>query len=75
MSKLDKRKAELDDFKTWRNYAITSLIALIAFIFTQNNKSNTWILVISFLAIFVLGIAIIYLQTKIKKIINDLEEL
>ncbi|TNH32006.1 hypothetical protein [Campylobacter helveticus] len=75
MPKLDEKKARLEELKVYRNFALTSLLALIAFIFTQNNKSNTWILVISFLAIFVLGIAIIYLQTKIKKIINDLEEL
>lgn len=40
MSKLDKKKAELDDLKTWRNYAVTSLLALIAFIFTKSNEST-----------------------------------
>ncbi|BEG58274.1 hypothetical protein NHP21005_19620 (plasmid) [Helicobacter sp. NHP21005] len=33
MPELDKKKAELDDLKTWRSYAVTSLIALIAFVF------------------------------------------
>jgi len=44
MSKLDKTKTILDELRTWRHYAMTSLIALIAFNFTQNNKINTWLL-------------------------------
>lgn len=75
MSKLDKTKTILDELRTWRNYAMTSLIALIAFNFTQNNKINTWLLFVSLSAIFVLSIFIIFLQIKINKTIKELEEL
>ncbi len=74
MSKLDKTKTILDELKTWRNYAMTSLIALIAFNFTQNDI-NTWLLFVSLSAIFVLSIFIIFLQIKINKTIKELEEL
>ena len=40
MSKLDKTKTILDELKTWRNYAMTSLIALIAFIIFLQIKIN-----------------------------------
>lgn len=74
MSKLDKTKTILDELRTWRNYAMTSLIALIAFNFTQNDI-NTWLLFVSLSAIFVLSIFIIFLQIKINKTIKELEEL
>ena len=74
MSKLDKTKTILDELRTWRNYAMSSLIALIAFNFTQNNKINTWLLFTSLSAILVLSIFIIFLQIKINKTIKELEE-
>ncbi len=75
MPELDKKKAELDDLKTWRSYAITSLIALIAFVFTRYDQSNIVIISISCLSIILLGIAIIVLQFKIKKLIKEIGEL
>ncbi|BEG58224.1 MULTISPECIES: hypothetical protein [Helicobacter] len=75
MPELDKKKAELDDLKTWRSYAVTSLIALIAFVFTRYNQSNIVIVIISCLSIILLGIAIIVLQFKIKKLIKEIGEL
>ena len=75
MSKLDERKAKLDELKAYRNFALTSLLALIAFIFTKINESNAWILALSSFAIIVLGIAIFVLQRKILKIIKEIGEL
>lgn len=75
MSELDKKKAILDELKTLRNYALTSLIALIAFIFTQFDKLDNWILFFSSFALIVLGIAILILQRKILKIIKEIGEL
>ncbi|GMB96763.1 hypothetical protein NHP22001_13520 [Helicobacter sp. NHP22-001] len=54
MPELDKKKAELDDLKTWRSYAVTSLIALIAFVFTRYSQSNIVIVAISCLSIILL---------------------
>lgn len=48
MSNLDNKKLFLDELKTWRNYAMTSLIALIAFIFAKFGETSIWILVLSF---------------------------
>ncbi|WP_104640627.1 hypothetical protein [Helicobacter bizzozeronii] len=75
MPKLDKKKAELDDVKTWRNYAITSLIALVAFIFTQYDQSSVAIIMISCGIVVLLGVAIVLLQLKIKKLIKEIGEL
>ncbi|BDQ28160.1 hypothetical protein NHP190002_11270 [Helicobacter ailurogastricus] len=75
MPELDKKKAELDDLKTWRSYAVTSLIALIAFVFTRYDQSNIVIISISCLSIILLGIAIVVLQFKIKKLIKEIGEL
>ena len=44
MSKLDKKKAELDNLNTWRNYFVTSLIGLIAFVFTKRDESSIFLL-------------------------------
>lgn len=75
MSKLDRKKVELDDLNTWRNYVVTSFIALIAFIFTKSDETNTILLLISFFAITILGMGIIILQLKIKKLIKEIGEL
>lgn len=75
MPKLDEKKAELEDLKTWRNYAVTSLLALIAFIFTKGNETSIALLTVVFFAIIVLGVAIVILQIKIKKLIKEIGEL
>lgn len=75
MPKLDEKKAELEDLKTWRNYAVTSLLGLIAFIFTKGNETNVILLFIIFFVVIVLGSAILVLQRKIKKLIKEIGEL
>ncbi|WP_281651216.1 hypothetical protein [Helicobacter bilis] len=75
MSKLDEKKAELEDLRTWRNYAVTSLLGLIAFIFTKGNETNVILLFITFFVVIVLGSAILVLQRKIKKLIKEIGEL
>ncbi|WP_273402956.1 hypothetical protein [Campylobacter avium] len=75
MSKLDKKKAELDNLNTWRNYFVTSLIGLIAFVFTKSDESSIFLLIAIYLAIIFLGLGIVFLQIKIKKLINDIGEL
>lgn len=75
MPKLDEKKAELEDLKTWRNYAVTSLLGLIAFIFTKGNETNVILLFIIFFVVIVLRSAILVLQRKIKKLIKEIGEL
>lgn len=75
MSKLDEKKAELEDLKTWRNYAVTSLLAIIAFVFTKGYDSSISLLLVIFCAVIVLGISIVVLQIKIKKLIKEIGEL
>lgn len=75
MSKLDEKKAKLEELKVYRNFALTSLLALIAFIFTNINESRTLILTLSGFAIIVLGVVIFVLQTKILKLIKEIGEL
>lgn len=75
MPKLDEKKAELEDLKTWRNYTVTSLLGLIAFIFTKGNETNVILLFIIFFVVIVLGSAILVLQRKIKKLIKEIGEL
>lgn len=75
MSNLDNKKLFLDELKTWRNYAMTSLIALIAFIFAKFGETNIWILVLSIFAVIGLGIVAFVLQRKILKIIDEIKEL
>lgn len=75
MPKLDEKKARLEELKVYRNFALTSLLALIAFIFTQNDKTNTLVLVLCALTIIVLSISVFLLQIKILKIIKEIGEL
>lgn len=75
MSQLDTKKAILNDLSVWRNYAVTSFIALIAFIFVKFTETNTWLLTLSIFVVILLGIVIFILQRKIRKIINEIKEL
>lgn len=57
MSKLDKKKAEIETFRVYRNFALTSLLALIAFIATKFSEINAFVC-LSVFAIIVLGISV-----------------
>lgn len=72
---LDERKARLEELKVYRNFALTSLLALIAFVFTESSESDVWILGLCALTIIVLGISVFMLQKKILKIIKEIGEL
>ncbi|STQ85034.1 hypothetical protein [Helicobacter fennelliae] len=74
MPKLDEKKALLEELKVYRNFALTSLLVLIAFIFTKMTESN-WILGLSAFAVIVLGIGVFVLQRKILKLIKEIGEL
>ncbi|OCR03316.1 hypothetical protein BA184_08420 [Helicobacter pullorum] len=75
MPKLDEKKARLEELKVYRNFALTSLLALIGFVFTKINESDTWIAGLCAFAIIVLGISVFFLQKKILKIIKEIGEL
>ncbi|WP_289748612.1 hypothetical protein [Helicobacter bilis] len=75
MPKLDEKKAELEDLKTWRSYAVTALLALIAFVFTKSAETNIILVVISIACILMLGISVVILQYKIRKLIKEIGEL
>nr|CRY93814.1 hypothetical protein [uncultured prokaryote] len=75
MPKLDEKKAKLEELRAYRNFALTSLLTLIAFIFTRIAESNVLILGLCALAIIVLGISVFVLQKKILKIIKEIGEL
>lgn len=75
MPKLDEKKAELEDLKTWRNYAVTLLLGLIAFVFTKSADTNVILVVISVVCILILGISVVVLQYKIRKLIKEIGEL
>lgn len=68
MSKLDGKQERLQELKTYRNFALASLLALIGFIFTKTDETNIYILFLTVLVIFVL-------QKKILKFIKEIEEL
>lgn len=75
VSKLDEKKAKLDELRVYRNFALTSLLTLIGFIFTKISEINVWLLSICAFAVLMLGICVIVLQNKISKIIKDIGEL
>lgn len=75
MPKLDEKKAELEDLKTWRNYTVTSLLGLIAFVFTKSADTNVILVIISVVCILILGISVVVLQYKIRKLIKEIGEL
>lgn len=54
---------------------MTSLMALIAFVFTKNNEIDIILLYLSFFTMIILGIGIIILQFKIKRLIKKIGEL
>lgn len=75
MPKLDEKKAELDDIKVYRNFALTSLLAVIGFVFTKITEIDIWLLSLCAFAVVVLGFVVIILQIKIKKLIKEIGEL
>lgn len=75
MPKLDEEKAKLDELRVYRNFALTSLLALIGFVFTKMNKLDIWILILSGCAVIMLGVFVVILQKRILKLIKKIGEL
>lgn len=75
MSKLDEKKAELEELRVYRNFALTSLLAIIGFVVTKLIDIHLWVLVLSFVAIIILGIGVFLLQKKIVKLIKEIGRL
>lgn len=72
MPKLDEKKAELEELRVYRNFALTSLLAIIGFVVIKLIDIHLWILVLSFVAIIILGIGVFLLQKKIVKLIKEI---
>lgn len=75
MPKLDEKKAELEELRVYRNFALTSLLAIIGFVVTKLIDIHLWVLVLSFVAIIILGIGVFLLQKKIVKLIKEIGRL
>ena len=75
MPKLDKKKAELEELRVYRNFALTSLLAIIGFVVIKLIDIHLWVLVLSFVAIIILGIGVFLLQKKIVKLIKEIGRL
>ena len=75
MSKLDEKKARLDELRVYRNFALTSLLAVVGFVFTNMTELNLWFLGLCAFGVVLLGVGVIVLQRKILKIIKEIGEL
>lgn len=75
MPKLDEKKAELEELRVYRNFALTSLLAIIGFVVIKLIDIHLCILVLSFVAIIILGIGVFLLQKKIVKLIKEIGRL
>lgn len=75
MPKLDEKKAELEELRVYRNFALTSLLAIIGFVVTKLIDIHLWVLILSFVAIIILGIGVFLLQKKIVKLIKEIGRL
>ncbi|TLD93674.1 hypothetical protein [Helicobacter trogontum] len=64
MSKLDEKKARLDELRVYRNFALTKMTEL-----------NLWFLGLCAFGVVLLGVGVIVLQRKILKIIKEIGEL
>lgn len=75
MLKLDEKKVELEELRVYRNFALTSLLAIIGFVVIKLIDIHLWVLVLSFVAIIILGIGVFLLQKKIVKLIKEIGRL
>lgn len=64
MPKLDEKKAELEELRVYRNFALTSLLAIIGFVVIKLIDIHLWILVLSFVAIIILGIGVFFVAKE-----------
>lgn len=75
MSKIDKVKEKIAILKFWLGIAVATFLAIIGWSITNYSRIEILLLILSFLATIVLGIAIILLSRMINKKINELEDL
>ena len=64
MSKLDEKKARLDELRVYRNFALTSLLAVVGFVFTKMTELNLWFLGLCAFGVVLLGVGVIVLQRE-----------
>lgn len=74
MAKIDALKEKLAELRRWQNYFITILIALVAFIATQYQKTDIYLIVASVVSVIVMFICIVVFYLKIKKLIKEIEQ-
>jgi hypothetical protein len=75
MSKLDKQKEKINFLRTMFFFLLASMFGLVAFIFTKYFQLSETQLFLINLAGFILLVAIIWIGAKLKKEIDNIEEM
>ena len=65
----------MEELKTYRNFALTSLLAIIGFVVTKINDINLWVIALSTITLIGLGIGVFLLQKRIIKLIKEIGRL
>lgn len=71
---MNEIKEKLTELRRWQNYCITILITLIAFISTQFEKIENYLIVSSVSCAILMIICIAFFQISIQRLIKKLKD-
>ena len=75
MSKLDKTKETINQFRVWLGILVLTDISLVGWLASNMNKDDGVRVVLASLSVFILSGLIVFIEKRIRKTIEELEEL
>lgn len=73
--KIDEKKEQLNEFRQWQNYCVTTFVAVVAFIATKYESIGTTLFWLCGGVVSVSAVAIVILAVKINKTIKEIGRL
>lgn len=74
MSKIDKEKEKITTLRFWLGIAVATLLAIVGWSITNVARLESWLVILSLLAVICLAVVIILLTRQINKHIDRLED-
>lgn len=75
MGKLDKAKETINQFRVWLGILVLTDISLVGWLASNMNQNAVVRIVLASFSVFVLSGLIVFIEKRIRKTIEELEEL
>jgi len=75
MSKLDKAKESINQFRVWLGILVLTDISLVGWLASNINQNAIIRVILASFSVFILSGLIIFIEKRIRKSIEELEEL